>query len=257
MISRAKNNIRIKENIRFKINKDFFIMKTSPHSTKRAIIYSKKAREIIHNFKEERLFKKILDISKKIGEKENINPTIKFENNNLILIAKRHDNAKDFSCRKTFILELLKTKSKYFIKEGNVFHTFLEHITVKYIEKLGFNIIKPIFSYSSKGKNYIVYDYSNLPTLNTLKNKIPSNKFNKLLEIIFEISYKLAKNKFQLKEKIKKRFPFIEDFKITDIKPTNTFYDQKNDKLYIFDPIISLKVNETKLPKTKYISGEL
>jgi hypothetical protein len=248
-----KNNSKIK----FKINKSFLEMDIiKSKRPRRALIYTQKAKELISFFRKERIFKEILDMSVKISDISIFNPSIKKEvPGKFILIAKRFDNAVSFNCKKTYTIKFLEgPKGKYFIKEGNIHYTVFEHLALNYLEKLGFNVIKPVLSYSSNSRNFIVYEHTHLPTLYSLKRKINPKKYSSLIKKLNQIKEILSKESI-LKKQIIEKYPFIENFKIVDIREQNVFYDSKLDKLYLFDPILDFDVHKNKLPNKKYVSN--
>ncbi len=242
----------------YKISSNLFTTRIGSFfkSSRRGVVYTKRAKEIMHSFKDKHLFKEILELSKKIGEHKEFDPIITIKNSNYILTAKRFDGVNIFNCRKTYTIEFRNgNKDKLFIKDGNIAHTIFEHLALNYMSKLGFNIVEPIFSYTSKSHNYIVYDYSHLSTLDALERKLSPSKFRSLSKEVLEISKRLYNNRYRLRTEIIKEMPFIKSFKIAEIKNTNVFYDKINDKLYFFDPVLDIIIDENKLPDKKYISN--
>ncbi len=263
--SKIKTISRIKKKepnkIKYSIHRDILCQKVYKFSGSkaRALIYTEKAKKILFSLRKEKLFEKVLSLSKKLDEILKNTAEIKFKNNTYVLTARSHSANSYFSCRKTFMIEFLKgQKGKSFIKDGDLrSYAVFEHLALNYLEMLGLNIIHPVLSYTSVSKNYIVYDFTNLSTLLSLIGKISPEKYKSLIKTVSEIknALYLDENQLRIKKKVIKKFPFVEDFIIKDINSKNVFYDLKNDKLYFFDLILRVKIDESKLPDKKYISN--
>jgi hypothetical protein len=90
-------------------------------------------------------------------------------------------------------------KKNYFVKlaEGDNYQKIAtnEMILQKYLEKIGFNVIKPRFAFSSiEGKsNFIVYDYiSNLKNIGENLHLIPIKISNFILEKMYSFNLKFS-----------------------------------------------------------------
>jgi len=144
-----------------------------------------------------------------------------------------------------------KNSYKYFVKKRQIFSDFIsstgtrEMRALEIINEAGFNIIKPHFSYTIKGKeSFIFYEYQEklMDVERAFLNKKINNKDVKI------ISSKLSALETRLNDFIKKKYP-NEKYKITDIAPNSAkekhalpvFIDFENKKLFLFDPILNEK----------------
>ena len=104
-----------------------------------------------------------------------------------------------------------------------------EFIALNILKENGFNVIKAEFAYRDNNKSYIVYNYTNLETVENTKKLTKQEKER--------IKSKLYFLKKELNESLKEHT----DIKIRDIGIHNTFIDFENKKLYITDPYIYTK----------------
>lgn len=154
----------------------------------------------------------------------------------------------------TNVSYILKIKEKkYFIKEVNDASTdkdysfdikhkqgrdgVSEHMAIEILKAQGINVIPAHFSYvdPTLKKSFIVYNFSQLKTPEELwkENKITLTKFTNIVKKLKIIESKINDN-FHM-------FGLDKYSRIWDLATDNVFYSLKENKFYIFDPILLKK----------------
>jgi len=123
-----------------------------------------------------------------------------------------------------------------------------EHKAIELLKQFGINVIPVHLSYVNPidKKSFVVYEFSKLKTADELlrENKITAVKYKNIQKKLIEIEEHINRE-FH-------KFDLVKYSKLYDLDTDNVFYSLKENKFYIFDPILLKKGSTHKYDKRLY-----